>query len=67
MARRRDGMRVLSAASLAGLLAGHIVSGSTWYPAPLGTRDGLKRGGISLVSKIGIDVFKEFRPHRSPR
>ncbi len=66
MARRRDGTRALSAASLAGVLAGHIAS-STWYPAPLGTRDGLKRAGMSLVSKIGIDVFKEFRPHRSPR
>jgi len=65
MARTRSGRRVLSAASLAGFLAGHMASASTWYPAPLGTRDGLKHAGLSLVSKIGVDVFKEFRPRRS--
>ncbi len=65
MARKPDGTRVPSAASLAGFLAGHLVSASTWYPAPLGTRDGLKHAGMSLVSKIAVDVFKEFRPRRS--
>ena len=65
MARKRNGTRVLSAASLAGFLAGHVVSASTWYPAPLGTRDGLKHAATSLVSKIAVDVFKEFRPRRS--
>jgi hypothetical protein len=65
MARRRDGTRVLSAASLAGFLAGHVVSASTWYPAPHGARDGLKHAGVSLVTKIGKDVLKEFRPRRS--
>ena len=64
MARKRDGTRVLSAASLAGFLTGHVVSASTWYPAPLGARDGLKHAATSLVSKIGVDVFKEFRPRR---
>jgi hypothetical protein len=65
MARKRDGTRVLSAASLAGFLTGHVVSASTWYPAPLGTRDGLKHAATSLVSKIAVDVFQEFRPRRS--
>jgi hypothetical protein len=50
---------------VAGLLTAHVVSASTWYPAPLGTRDGLKHAGFSLVSKIAMDVFKEFRPRRS--
>jgi hypothetical protein len=65
MARTRSGRRVLSAASLSGFLAGHVASASTWYPAPLGTRDGLKHAALSLVAKIGVDVFKEFRPRRS--
>jgi hypothetical protein len=65
MARKRDGARVISGASLAGFLAGPVVSASTWYPAPLGTRDGLKHGLTSLISKIGVDVFKEFWPRRS--
>ena len=64
MARKPDGTRVPSAASVAGFLAGHVVSASTWYPAPLGTRDGLKHAGFSLASKIAVDVFKEFRPRR---
>jgi hypothetical protein len=64
MARTRDGTRVLSAASAAGFLAGHVVSASTWYPAPLGTRDGLLHAGLSLVSKIGVDVLREFWPRR---
>ena len=64
MGRKRDGTRVLSAASLAGILTSHIVSDATWYPAPLGTRDGLKHAGTSLLTKIGIDVFKEFWPRR---
>jgi hypothetical protein len=65
MARKRDGTRVPSAASLAGFLTGHVVSASTWYPAPLGTRDGLRHAATSLVTKIGMDVLKEFWPRRS--
>lgn len=64
MARKQDGKRVLSAASLAGFLTGRVVSSSTWYPAPHGTLDGLKDGGVSLLSTIGMDVVKEFRPRR---
>jgi hypothetical protein len=55
----------LSGASLAGVLAGHVVSASTWYPAPNGARDGLQHAGVSLITKMGVDVFKEFRPRRS--
>ena len=65
MARKQDGTRVLSAAPLAGLLAGHVVPASTWYPAPLGTRDGLKHSAASLLTKIGVDVVKEFWPRRA--
>jgi hypothetical protein len=65
MARTDDGTRVLSAASLAGFVTGHVVAASTWYPAPLGARDGLKHAGMSLAAKIAVDVFKEFRPRRS--
>jgi hypothetical protein len=63
-ARKRNGAEVWSGASLAGVLAGHVVSASTWYPAPRGARDGLKHAGLSLITKMGVDVFKEFRPRR---
>ena len=64
MGRTRTGRRVLSAASLAGILAGPLVADATWYPAPLGTRDGLKHAGTSLLTKIGLDVAKEFWPRK---
>ena len=64
MGRTRTGRRVLSAASLTGILTGHVVADATWYPAPLGTRDGLKHAATSLLTKIGIDVIKEFWPRR---
>ena len=65
MARKKSGRRVLSGVSLAGVLAGHVVSASTWYPAPNGARDGLQHAGVSLITKMGVDVFKEFRPRRA--
>jgi hypothetical protein len=65
MARKKNGRRVLSGASLAGVVAGHVVSASTWYPAPHGARDGLQHAGVSLITKMGVDVFKEFRPRRA--
>ena len=64
MGRTRTGRRVLSAASLAGILTSNVVPAMTWYPAPLGTRDGLRHAGTSLITKIGIDVVKEFWPRR---
>lgn len=65
MARTRDGTRVPSAASLAGVLTGHVVATSTWYPTPLSAPNGLKHTALSLVSNIGLNVLKEFRPRRS--
>ena len=64
MGRKRDGRRVLSAASLAGLLVGNVVPAATWYPAPLGTRDGLRHAATSLASKVAVDVFREFWPRK---
>lgn len=65
MARTRDGTRVLSPATVAGLLAGHVVPASTWYPAPGGARDGLKHAASGVAGKIGVNVFREFWPRRS--
>lgn len=59
-ARRRDGQRVLSPAIVAGLLAGHVVSAATWYPAPRGARDGVSHAASGVVAKMAVDVFREF-------
>jgi hypothetical protein len=64
IARTRAGVRVLSPAMVAGVLTGHLVSASTWYPAPGGARDGLKHAAVDLGGTIGVDVLREFWPHR---
>ena len=63
-ARTRDGKSVLSVASLVGFLTGDVVSASTWFPARLGARDGLRNAAGDLAARIGVDVLLEFRPHR---
>jgi hypothetical protein len=64
MGRTRTGRRVLSAASLAGILTASVVPPATWYPAELGTRDGLRHAATSLVTKVAVDVLKEFWPRK---
>ena len=64
MARKRDGMRGLSPASVAGLLAANVLPAATWHPAPLGTRDGLKHAATSLITKIAVDIAMEFWPRK---
>ena len=66
MARTRDGRTVWSPATAAGIVAGHVVSASTWYPAPRGTRDGVQHAAVGLLTKMVVDVFREFRPTRLP-
>lgn len=60
MARTRNGTRVLSPATVTGVLAGYVVPASIWHPAPRGARDGLQHVATNLASKIGVNVFKEF-------
>ena len=65
-ARRRDGRRVFSLATVAGLTAENVIPAATWYPAPRGTRDGLWHAGAGVAAKMGIDVFREFVFNRQP-
>jgi len=66
-ARTHDGRSVLSIASLAGFVTGDVISASTWFPARLGARDGLRNAAGSLAAKMGVDVLLAFRPARSKR
>jgi hypothetical protein len=63
-ARRRDGRRVMSPAIFAGLATGQLVSRATWYPPGYGVGDGLETTATGLLSKIGLSIWKEFRPRR---
>ena len=68
VARTRRGRRVLSPAIVAGLAAESIVPAATWYPAPHGTVGGIGHAGLSVVSKMGVDVLREFvRPPHWPK
>lgn len=60
LARTRDGRTVWSPATLAGVAAENIVPAATWYPAPHGTRDGVRHAVSGVVAKMGVDVFREF-------
>ncbi len=60
VARTQSGQFVFSPATVASLAAENIIPASTWYPAPRGARDGLAHAGTGIVSKIGVDVVREF-------
>jgi hypothetical protein len=66
-ARGRDGNRMLSPAIGSGILAGHIVAAGLWEPGPFAASDVLRRTGLGLLTKVGMDVFQEFRPRRETR
>ena len=69
MARTRDGREVFSPATVAGLTAENVIPASTWYPAQSGARDGSLHAALGVLSKMGVDTFREFAPwgHRKPR
>jgi hypothetical protein len=60
MARTRDGRRVFSIATVAGLSAENIIPATTWYPAPRGTRDGVLHTTAGVGIKLGINIVHEF-------
>jgi len=63
-ARNESGATVLSPATLAGVVAGQLVAAAAWYPGPNGAGDIGRRVGMSLLLKVGMDLFREFRPVR---
>lgn len=60
MARTRDGRRVVSPATMAGLVAENVIPPITWYPTERGTRDGFRHAATGVISKMGVSVFREF-------
>jgi hypothetical protein len=66
-ARAGDGTWVFSPATVAGLAAQNVVPAATWYPAPRGVRDGVAHATSGILSKMAVDVFREFAPRRFTR
>ena len=63
-ARTADGRWVFSPATVVGLSAEQIVPAATWYPAPHGVRTGAGRAATSILTKMAVDVMREFLPKR---
>jgi hypothetical protein len=63
-ARKRDGRIVFSAARLAGVTAGKVISTSVWYPSPRGPGAVAQHVAVDLAGKIGWDLLREFVIHR---
>ncbi len=67
LARTRDGRTVFSPATVAGLAAQNIVPAATWYPAPRGVRDGGAHAASGVLSKMIVDIAREFLPRDFPK
>lgn len=65
-ARTRRGRRVLSPAIVAGLVTENVIPASTWNPAEFSTRDVFRHAAFSVLSKMGVDVFREFVHRKRP-
>jgi hypothetical protein len=63
-ARTVDGRWAFSPATVVGLSAENIVPAATWYPAPHGVRSGAAHVATSVLSKMAVDVLREFMPKR---
>jgi hypothetical protein len=66
-ARTADGSWVFTPATVAGLAAQNVIPAATWYPAPRGVRDGAAHATSGILSKMAVDVFREFVPPRFTR
>jgi hypothetical protein len=63
-ARKMNGEWEFSPATVLGLTAQAVVPAATWYPAPHGVRDGAAHAASAVLSKMAVDVVKEFLPER---
>jgi hypothetical protein len=59
-ARTATGDWVFSPATVAGLAAENVIPPLTWYPSLHAVRQGAGNAAVSVVSKMGVDVFREF-------
>jgi len=67
MARTSDGEWAFSPATVAGIAAEHVIPAATWYPEARGVRDGAAHVVTGVLSKMTVDVGREFMPKRWAR
>jgi hypothetical protein len=59
-ARTRAGRRVFSVATIAAQTAEHVVPAAAWYPRGRIMSDGVVLAATGVLSKMGVNVFREF-------
>lgn len=67
MARTSDGEWEFSPATVAGIAAETVIPAATWYPEPHGVREGAAHVVTGVLSKMAVDVVREFMPKRLAR
>ena len=64
MARTSDGEWAFSPATVAGIAAENVIPAATWYPEPRGVHDGAAHAVTGVLSKMAVDIVREFMPKR---
>lgn len=59
-ARREDGKRVIGIPRIVGTYSAAIIANETWMPNRFTYRDGLRDGTISLGTRVGLNLMREF-------
>lgn len=59
-ARNTEGKRVIGVPQLVGTYTSHIVANETWMPGNRNYKDGLRSGSISIASRMGFNLLREF-------
>lgn len=59
-ARNEKGKRVIGVPRIVGTYSSAIIANETWMPKRFSYKDGLRDGSISMITRIGINLFREF-------
>jgi len=58
--RNSKGKRVVGVPIIVGTYSAAIIANETWMPKRFGYRDGLRDGSVSMLTRIGVNLMREF-------
>jgi hypothetical protein len=59
-ARTKSGRRVIGVPKLVGTYSAAIIANETWRPNRYDYKDGLRDGSLSIATRIGVNLIREF-------
>lgn len=59
-ARTPSGKRTLGVPFLVGNYTAHVIAVEAWFPKRFNYQDGLRNGTISIATRAGLNIFREF-------